>query len=116
EQVSAMVPARRRAARLLRDVPEVAIRHAIAGEDWDFAVQLLSTHCVPLIVDHPLLVKKVLAALPPEAFVDHPALFTARDVLFQFRTDEISPEGFEWPDDGVELSDEALRHVVGLGI
>lgn len=116
EQVSAMVPAHRRAARLLRDVPEVAVRHAVAGEDWDFAVQLLSTHCVPLIVDHPLLVKEVLTALPPEALAEQPALATARDVLFQFRTDEVSRETVEWPAEGVELSDEALRRVIGLGI
>ena len=116
DQVTAMMPAHRRAARLLRDLPEVALGHAIAGHDWAFAVQLLSAHVVPLILDHPLLLKDVFAALPSGALSEHPALYTARDVLLQFRTDDISQQEVDWPADGVELGDEALRHVVGLGI
>lgn len=116
EQRTAMVPAHRRAARLLRDFPDVALKHAVEGQDWEFVVELVGTHCVPLIVDHPLLLKDAFAVLPPEFLIEHPSLYTARDVLLQFRTDDISQQEIDWPADGVELDDEALRHVVGLGI
>lgn len=116
DQVAKMIPARRRAARLLSDVPELALRHAVGGRDWEFVVELISRHCVALILDHPTLMKEALAALPAEVVSDHPSLYTARDVLLQFRTDDIAQQEADWPPPGVQLDDEALRQVVGLGI
>lgn len=116
ELASTMLPAHRRAAHLLRDFPDVALGHAVTGLDWDLVVQLVSTHCVFLVVEHPFLVKRAFAALPPGALADHPDLMAARDVLLHLSDDTSERHEIDGLAAVPELQDETLRHAVGVGL
>ncbi len=67
----------RRAAEWFRsrDMPWLALRHAVAGAQWGLAADLVANHVLTFVVRRvPGDLEALLAPLPPEVLLVHPAL------------------------------------------
>lgn len=104
-------PAHRHAAKMFREMPEHALRHAVLAQDWELVITIAEAAVVPLILDHPLVLSRALAHVPSVQLSDHPGLFDLHAVFARFDSEMISPPT-QLPAPGADLDPPALRRAL----
>ena len=104
-------PAHRHAAKMFRDLPEHALRHAVLAQDWDLVISIVETAAVPLILDHPLALFRALTHVSGPQMLEHPGLLQVQMVLARFDHEALAPPT-QLPPPGTALDPPALHRAL----
>lgn len=96
-------PAHRHAAKMFRNTPALALRHAVLAQDWDLVVSICDSRTETLVLTEPRAMLGALMRVPTHLFRRRPGLARLRDVLARFDDDH----AFDRPTT-VSLPHEAL--------
>lgn len=105
-----------RAVAVLEHMPESAIQHAAAAEDWDQVLEITNRNWIHLVVHYPTKLQKALAKVPQRLLAARPRLLMARDILLNARIDTIAAVPIVWPEPGTLPSDDDLFDIAGVAV
>lgn len=88
----------------------LALRHAVAAEDWDLTAELLTGAWAPLLADHPVLSRVALDRLPAAVVNASAQLVTARDYILNVATEGRARSAYAA---GLLMPDGAARARIG---
>lgn len=91
---------------LAHNEPALALRHAVAAEDWDLVAGLLREDWSTVLADHPALMRDALEKLPAALVADDARLIVARDYILNITTEDRARAAFAA---GLLLPDAAAR-------
>ncbi|WP_156252177.1 LuxR C-terminal-related transcriptional regulator [Pseudactinotalea terrae] len=71
-----------------RDAPAMALRHAVAAQEWHLVADLLERNWALLLAERPTLMRDALESLPTEVIGQSAHLIVARDYILNIATED----------------------------